>query len=108
MVMKPAGDLFGDAGDRWMRSLTVRIACGERAVELDGYRFEELMLALRIRHLSVHPRTREVVPGAIPAARLRDMIARNWSSVDSYGLDDVADRVSEMCGHDGEASWGLA
>lgn len=106
-IMKPEHGLLEEAGDRWMRSLTVAIVCGEGRVEIDGYRFEELTLAMRIRHLAVNPRSRDVLPGSMPAERFSDLIERNWSSIESWDLTDVALRIQDVC-RSGDVRWALA
>ena len=108
-IMKPTSDLNGDAGDEWMRSVSVRLtATGSGAtIDLDAYAFEELMTALDIRHLSIRPRTRDVKPGAIPADRFARRIEGRWSSIDSYGLNDLAKRIETLCLDGGDLSWNL-
>ena len=106
-IMKPETGLFDDEGDRWMRSLTIAITCGDEKVEIDGHDFEEFVLALGIRRLAVHWRTRDVLAGSMPGDRLSALIDRNWSSIDTYGLNEVTLRIQALC-RGGDVRWSLA
>lgn len=106
-IMKPERGLLEEAGDRWMSSLLVAIESGRNRIETDALRFEELTMALGIRHLAVHPRTREITPRSMPGERLHALIERNWSGVDSFGVNDLALQVQKLCAG-GDVSWRLA
>ena len=106
VIMKPVSGLLEEAGDRWMASLTVAIECDGGRLEVDALRFEALMLAMRIRHLAVHPRSRDLIAGTMPAVRMSQLIERNWSSIDSSGIDDLAERVQGLC-TGGDVRWNI-
>jgi hypothetical protein len=103
-IMKPESGLLEEAGDRWMRSLEVVIESGPTRIETDALRFEELVMALGIRHMAVHPRTREIVARSMPAERLSALIERSWSSIDAFGICDFALEVQKLC-RNGDVSW---
>lgn len=103
-IMKPDTGLLEEAGDRWMRSLGVTIECGADRIETDALRFEELAMALGIRHLAVHPRTREIVARSMPGERLSALVERNWSAIDSFGICDLARDVQKLCAG-GDVAW---
>lgn len=106
-IMKPETGLLEEAGDRWMRSLTVAVEAGSDRIEIDALAFEEFMMALAIRHLAVHPRSRDIVAGSMPGDRLHDRIERNWSGIDSFGVNDLALRIQSLCAG-GDVRWHLA
>jgi hypothetical protein len=82
------GTALGPAGDAYVASLQVALKVdGQPVGILDGPRFETLMLALRLRHLAFHARTRALIPGQVPAATLDAAIARYWAALDAHAVD---------------------
>ncbi|MFZ3482163.1 hypothetical protein [Sphingomonas sp. 3-13AW] len=105
-IMKPQHGLLEEAGDQWMRSLRVSVSCESTRLEIDGAKFEALMLAMQIRHLAVHPRSRDIIPGSMPASRFSARVDNYWSSIEAHDLCDVALQVQSIC-RGGDIDWRL-
>lgn len=97
------GTALGDAGDAYVASLQIQISVdGRPFTVMGGTAFEMLMLSIRLRHLSFHPRTRAFVPGEMKAPAMTKAIGRDWSSLDGNateveGLLDAARDIENAC-----------
>ena len=97
LPVPPVGTALGDAGDAYVASLQVEILVDGRVlVTVDGTAFEEIVSAIRLRHLAFHPRNRGLLSNRMKAASFCAAIDRHWSSVDSYGprTAGIADTVA--------------
>lgn len=104
------GCAISDEGDRYVASLDVRIAGEDGSVETTGDMLEELLTAIRLRHLAFHPRTRAMTPYAMKALTLVAAIDRHWSSIDTHDegagrLLTFATQVQALARASGIISW---
>ncbi len=99
------GTALSEDGDAYVASLDVVLRAPGGTVALDGTTFESLTMAVGLRHLAFHPRSRAAIPGAIPATAMARHIEANWSSVDSHGVEGAAERVLAICADGGEVGW---
>ena len=97
-MTKPEADLMGEAGDRWMESLSVTLSTESKSLVIKGSEFENLATALGIRHLCLHPRTRDIIPGSIPVMKMKQMLDQRWSAIESHGANDLANQIIALRG----------
>lgn len=61
-------------------------------------------MAVGLRHLAFHRRTRAAMPGSVTAAAMSRRIGTGWAAVESNGACELAERVLAVCGGGGDLS----
>lgn len=106
------GSALTEKGDEYVASLLVEIVIdGQVALTVTGTAFEEIMSAVRLRHLAFHPRMRALMEGHIKAPSLVAAIERHWSAIDSHGdaqLNETADTIVTLARAVESVTWNQA
>ena len=110
LPVPPAGTGIGEAGDAYVASLDIGFFVDDAApIVVDGTVFEEIMSAIRLRHLVFHPRTRSFLVGSMKASSFVAAVDRYWASIDSFGprAAEIADTLATAARADGAqtVSW---
>lgn len=92
-----AGNALDGSGEAYVASLDIMVEGMDAeaheatiGVATTGDLLEGLLMALRLRHTSFHPRTFAFNGQSVIGTKLADMIDSRWSSVDASGPDVIA------------------